>query len=268
MNSTGAAAPGSRRPRRPRPARALLDLRRVAVRAADLVRAHALAGLGQVRGEARRAPRARRPALGIDDDPGRAYQPALEQRRDREDRRGREAARHGDQLRRAQRRAVALGQAVDRLGHETHRGMLMLAAIARRARPRIAQPEVGGQIEREHAPRAQRRTDLGAVAVGQRRERDRRAGRDRVGVERLDRQIDAAGELREDLGEPLAGRPAGADRDQLDVRMRREDANQLRAGVAGRADDRDRRAGRRHGGSMPRAPRARADWRVHARDRA
>ena len=103
-------------------AQALLDLGRVAV-AGDAVGVHPLGHLGVERALLRRAARAGNPRLRVDDDPPGVDLPRRDQRDQRQLRGGRVAAGVGDEARVRDRRAVDLGEAVDRLGLKLGREM-------------------------------------------------------------------------------------------------------------------------------------------------
>ena len=103
----------------------------------------------------------------------------------------------------------------------------------------IGEPEIGREIE--HAQmRRQRRDHLLRRAV-------RQAAEDEIELAPIDigdgDEIgqDVAREMREDRADPLAGLAIGGQRDDRRIRMMREDAQQLGAGVAGCAQDADPR---------------------------
>ena len=133
---------------------------------------------------------------------------------------------------RLQLRAMELGQAVDGVVEQLRRGVV--EAVPARIVGRVAEPEVGPQVDDGRAPGRDVRDDPGGRAVGQGEEDgvdvgrgggvDRETGRRQVRVGRGDRLVVAA-----------ASRQA----DDLDVGMARQEPDQLRADVAGRADDPD-----------------------------
>ena len=93
----------------------LLDLRRMPV-LADRIGRQAFAGLGEEHVLLEAAAGAGDAGLGVDDDVAGVDQPVGDDRQSGEQRRGRIAARAGDQPRVADGGAVVLGQPVDRLG--------------------------------------------------------------------------------------------------------------------------------------------------------
>ena len=104
----------------------LVDLGHVAV-APDAVGGDVLVGLDEVRGLRRSAPRAGDPGLRVDDDV--ADRARSREWRERQQRRGRVAARIGHQLRAGELVAVQLRQAVDRLGEQLARRVLDVPAL-------------------------------------------------------------------------------------------------------------------------------------------
>ena len=78
--------------------------------------------------------------------------------------------------------------------------------------------------------------DERSAGLGARGVRQRREGEVHVADLLADRQV-VGGEVREDIGERLAGGAAPADADELCLGMRVQQARELGAGVAGDVDD-------------------------------
>ena len=140
----------------------VLDLRAVAV-TLDLVGVDVLADRGEVDGVGWRAAGAGDARLGVDDD----VLDRVAQRRQREDRRGRVAARAGDEVGAGDLLAVQLGQPVDRPRQQLRRRVRLVPLLVAGA----VEPEVGGQVD-----------DLQAAV--QHVLHDRRGGLVRVGDDR------------------------------------------------------------------------------------
>ena len=111
----------------------LLDLGRVPVRG-DLVGDDVLAGHRQVGGLVERPPGAGDALLGVDHDVG--DQPGAGERREREQRRGRVAARVGDDRGAGDLLAVQLGQPVDGLAEQLRARVLAVPALVASASER------------------------------------------------------------------------------------------------------------------------------------
>ena len=140
----------------------LLDLRRVAV-TADLVRRDRLVDGHEVLVMRRLSTGAADARLGVDHHV--AQQARTGERGEREDRRGRIAARVGHQVGARDLVAVQLGQPVDGIAHQRRRGM---GAVPVLVDADLVQPEVGRQVDDPHAALAQ---------LGDHRARRPRAGR-------------------------------------------------------------------------------------------
>ena len=138
----------------------LLDLGDVAV-ARHAVRAQVLVDGHEVGLLGRGAPRARHPGLRVDDQV--VDQPRPRQRREREQRRGRIAARVRDQRGAADLLAVQLREAVDGLAEQLGRLVLAVPAPVHRG---VAQAEVGAQVDDANAPLAQLGHERRGRAVG------------------------------------------------------------------------------------------------------
>jgi hypothetical protein len=208
----------------------LLDLRRVAV-ALDLVRRHVLVGGDEVRGRARLPPGPRDPGLRVDHHV--AEEPGAGERGEREQRRGRIAARVGDEVGAGDRLPVQLGQAVDALAEQVRRAVLPVPILVDAL---VAQAEVGGEVDHTHATLAQRGDGRRGDAVRPADECGVDVGL-QVGIPRLQLQRDARAGM--DVVEARAGlRPRGDVR-QLEERMAVDEHRGDRAGVPGRAQDGD-----------------------------
>ena len=216
------------------PGELLLDLGDVPM-TADAVRLHALVHLPEHEVRLGLAPGARDAALGVDDEV--LDEPGARQRREREERRGRIAARRADDAdrrvdERRQLLAMELRQTVDRVLEEV--GARMLEAVPARVVGRVAQSEVGALVDDRRARGDEVGDELrrGAVREG---EEDRVRGR-QLGVDvEIERRRDGRG--RRAIGS--WSRPRPDEPDQLDVRVPRQQPNQLAADVAGRPDDPD-----------------------------
>ncbi len=226
----------------------LLDLRRVAV-AGDAVGGDVLVDGDEVRLVGRGAAGAGGAGLGVDDHVGE--QAGVRQRREPEQRRGREAAGVGDDVGDLDPLAVAeLRQPVGGVLQQLRRGMVAVPLLVRR---QVAQAEVGRQVDHAHAPLAQ--------AGDGRRGRVVRVGDDRgvdvavaVEVELLHHERDAMARI--EVVEPAADVRARGDRAQLEVRVALQQRRGERAGIARRAEDGDPR----HGETLP-------TWRAPPRSR-
>ena len=150
-----------------------------------------------------------------------------QERNERQLRRRRVAARIGDQPGGADRVAIVLGQAIDRLLLQLQR--LMRMAVVLRIELRVAQPEVGREVDHLRAARQRLDDHLGG-RVRQAAEHDVQAG----DVDVLDlhqrRQV-VDGELREHFPDRLAGLALGGELPDLGTWMVAQQAEQLRPGV-------------------------------------
>ena len=122
----------------------LLDLRRVAM-PADVVGRDALVALGIMGGELQRAAGPGDAALRVDDDRLRIDQPGLQQRRQRQNGRGRIAARIGHQLRRRNLLAEQLRQSVDDLAQPLRVGVFLAVPLG--VDLGVVQAIVGAEID-------------------------------------------------------------------------------------------------------------------------
>ena len=179
---------------------------------------------------------ARDAALGIDHEV--ADQPGPRQRRQRQQRRGRVAAgRADDRDRRVDQRlelgAVELRQAVDRAVEEV--GPRVLEAVPARVVGRVAQAEVGPEVDDRGARGGEVGDEPRAGAVGECQE-------DRVDRPRAasasDGQVGRR-EVRMDAADRIVVALAADEPDQLDIRVARQQPDQLATDVPGRADDPD-----------------------------
>ena len=152
--------------------------------------------------------------------------------------------------------AVQLGQAVDGVARGAR--ARVLEAVPARVVGRVAQPEVGPEVDDRGAVGDEVRDEAGRRAVREGEERgvdlgqrvpDREVGRGEVRVVAADRIVVAV----------AAGEP-----DDVDVRMARQQPDQLGADVAGRADDADADPARPAVRATPRSERGRNpdDWSV------
>ena len=194
----------------------------------ESVRAEVLADLGEVRRQFQRPARAGDAGLGVDD--RAAIEPARRrQGRQPQDRGGGIAARHGHQLRLPDLVAVQFGQPVDGVRQEVRRGVL---AVPARVLPGVVQAEVGAAIDHGRA-----RLDEGAQGLGGGGVRQRREHHVDIGVQRrLDRQVQRP-EVREDVGQALAGLRSTGDPGDLDARVLAQQSRQFCSHVAGDVDD-------------------------------
>ncbi len=160
---------------------------------------------------------------------------AADHRQQQQQRRGRVAARTGDQPRPGDGVAVILGQAIDRLALERRRAVLV--AVPFGVGVHVAQPEVGRHVDHLE-PLGQRRDDLLGGAV-------RQAADDHVAVvpvrvldlDQVGQRI--AAEMREHALHRLAGVAVGGHQGDARARVRHQKAHQIRAGVAAGAEDAD-----------------------------
>ena len=109
----------------------------------------------------------------------------------------------------------------------------MLEAVPARVVGRVAEAEVGPEVDDRGAVGDERRHLGGGRAVGEGQEDG--VGRRQAGV---DEQL-GRGEVRVEVADRLVVAVAPGEADDLDVRVAAQEADQLRADVAGRADDPD-----------------------------
>ena len=212
----------------------LLDLRDVAMAAADLVGPEAVRDLAEQGGHAGGASGAAGAGLGVDDQGGRVDQAAAQERRQREDHRGRVAARIGGQPGGADALAVEFGQAVDRLGEQFRAGVLRVPGLVD---PHVVQPVVGAQVHHLFAGGKQLGDDVHGRLVGH-------GGEEEIGpVDQLRRtevladDLHPLAQVREYLGQRLARvLPRGGHGD-FDFRVPGEQTGQFNPGVSGCADN-------------------------------
>ena len=145
----------------------------------------------------RLAPGARDARLRVDHHV--ADQPGAGERREREQRRGRVAARVGDEVGAGDPLAVQLGQPVDALAEQLGRAVRAVPVLVDAA---VAQPEVGRQVDDADAALAQRGDGRRRDAVRPADERGVDVGL-RVGVPRL--ELERHARARVDVVEPRAG---------------------------------------------------------------
>ncbi len=211
----------------------LLDLGDVAV-AAQAVRPHVLIDLAEHHLGLRLASGAGHSALGVDDEV--ADEPGTCQGSERQEGRGRVAARRADQRDRRvdeglELRSVEFREAID--GHVEQVGRGMLEAVPARIVGRVAQAEVGPEVDHGRARSQQVRHEFGGGAVREGQERG-------VHV----RQLGPHGQVRRgEVGMMVAERlvlaVAAGEPDDAHVGMTAQEPDQLAAAVPGRADDPD-----------------------------
>jgi hypothetical protein len=127
---------------------------------------------------------------------------------------------------------MQLGQAVDRDIQEF--GVRMLEAVPARVVGRIAEAEVGAEVDDRDSLGGHRRDQRGGGAVGQGQER----GIDVVGQLRADGQAGAR-ELRMEVADRVVVAVAAGQADDVHVGVAAQQADELCADVAGRPDDPD-----------------------------
>ncbi len=156
-----------------------------------------------------------------------------DQWQNRELRRRRHAAGIRDARGLADRVASGLGQAVDKA---LARMLAVMLSILRR----VVEPEVRSEIDDESRFGVEdRRHDARALAVTEREKHDVRALRGDLGSVAREHALTIEGERGMHLAPALAGMRARDGADLGDLGVRREQAQQLAAHVAGRADDGD-----------------------------
>ncbi len=118
-------------------------------------------------------------------------------------------------------------------GHVQQLGSRVLEAVPARVVGGVAQAEVGTLVDDRRAGGEQVRRQVRGRAVGQGQE-------DRIDRRQLavDGQLGRA-EVRVDAGDGVVVALATLEADEVDVRVPREEADELRADVAGRPDDAD-----------------------------
>ena len=135
----------------------------------------------------------------------------------------------------ADRVAIMLGQPVDRLLLQLQR--LMRVAVSVLVELRVAQPEIGRQVDDLGSAR-QRLDDRLRRRMRQAAEHDVQPGHvDVVDLHQRRQVVDR--ELREDLADRLAGLALGGECSDLGARMIAQQAQQLRPGIAAGTEDAD-----------------------------
>ena len=171
----------------------------------------------------------------IDDDIVGVDHAGFHQRDQRQLRAGRIAARHRDQPRIGDRRARDFGQAIDGFALQPDGAVRM--AVPFRIDFRIGEPKIGREIEHTEMRRECRDHLL--------RRAMRQAAEDEIELAPIDIRDgdeigeDMAREMRENRADPLAGLAIRGQRADRRIRVVRQDAQQLGAGVTGRAQDAD-----------------------------
>ena len=214
----------------------LLDLRLVAMNS----RAIGLEVLVQLRvlvAVARFPPRSRDAGLRIDHDrAGHPVAEVFEHRLERHRRRGRVAARIGDQPRARHRVTTPLGEPVDGFRQQVRRRVLR--AVPAPVGGRIPQPEVGAEINHPGARIEQPGRSRQRLAVRQSKEHDIgvRAEAIPVGLDQV--AFRHAAQVRENGLDRLARAAARRKRTKFHVRVVVQPPDQFRPAVAGRPGDR------------------------------
>ena len=222
-------------------ARLLLDLGRVPVLVAGLVRHAVLVQLGEQVLRLQLAAGARDARLRVDHDAARLDQPFAQEGGEREDRGGRVAAGDRHQLGLAQRLAVQLGDAVDGARQQIGRRVL---AVPLPVDGGVAQPEVRREVEHGDAGLAQRRHRGRGGRVRERGEGELDLARELGGVGRgREAQIQHPAQGREGVAHRLARALLGRHHRELEPGMAQEDPQELEPGVPARSEDRDLHAG-------------------------
>ena len=165
-----------------------------------------------------------------------SIRPGARERREREERGGRVAAgRADDGDRRVDERlelgAVELGQPVDRDVEEV--GVRVLEAVPARVVGRVAEAEVGPEVDDRGAGLDDARDDARGRAVGEGEEDGVDSGSEASTTQA------GVGEVRVDAVERVAVAVAALEADDRHVRVAGQEADQLGADVAGRPDDAD-----------------------------
>ena len=188
------------------------------------------------------APGAGDSGLGVDHDRVDFDQPGLEQRPERQLRGGRIAAGIGHEIGRRDRGAGMLGEPVDGVALPFDRPVRL--AVGPLVQGRIAQPEVGREVDDLGAARHLADHVLGGAV---RQAAEHHVQRAEIEVADLGQPGQAAsGEVREHRLDRLAGIALRGHADDARLGMVVQQAQELGAGVAGRAQDPDAHAVRRH----------------------
>ena len=200
------------------------------------VRLQAVGGFGVQRADLCLPSRAGDARLAVGDQVQRIDQPRGQQRLVAQLYRGRVAAGQPDDARAADRLAVDLGQAVDRLFEQPGAGVRHLVPAFELGR--VSQAEVGREVDQPHTGFKQRGRRIHRDPVRGGEEHHVAVGQPgRRGIR--ERDADPTAQAGEHLGHRHAGFLARGDRLQVGIRMRGQQAQQLDAGVAGAADDAD-----------------------------
>ena len=128
---------------------------------------------------------------------------------------------------------MELRQAVDRLGESGQIGVRRL--IPRHVVVRVAQPVVGGEVDRPHATAAEHGNHALRLEVGQRE--DDRVGDlgEPPGVEVVEGELGQPPQMRIRAGERLASEPVGGYTGNSDLGVARQEPQKLGPHVAARA---------------------------------
>ena len=212
----------------------LLDLGGVPV-APHLVGGDVLVGLDEQVAVDQRAAGARQPRLGVDHDPFGGGQPGGDQRGQREQGGGRVAAGHGHPAGPAQLVPVQLGQAVGPAAELLRERML--GAVPDGIGARVAQPEVGRQVDDQAGGGQRPGGDLRRPAVRQGQEQHVGALFQTL-IDRAEDELAVGGPEPRIAGDQrLAGRLVPGGPGDLEPRMAGQQSQQLGAGVAGGAEN-------------------------------
>ena len=128
---------------------------------------------------------------------------------------------------------MELGQAVDRLGEAGEIGVRRL--VPRHVVVRVAQPVVGGEIDRPHAAATQDRHHALRLHVGQGEEHGVGDPGEPLGLEVVEGELRQPPQMRVGTPERLAGPPLGGHAGDLDLRMAQQEPQELGTDVAARA---------------------------------
>ena len=230
----------------------LQDLRGVPV-PHRLVGAHDAGANGMVARRGRRMARRRGAHLGLDHHLAPRQEPAADERQQRQHGGGGDAAGAGE-ARRARQPRPAWGGAVELRVRVDERGEEFRARVRRpvpaRVGLRVTQSEVGRQVDQDTGPREQVVDPSHELAVRQGRHDD--VGGPQV-RQRVEAQPGHAAEVRVDEGNGLARVPLAGDLDDVEAGVPQRQAQELTAGEAAAADDRNGSHGVAHALSLPRA---------------
>ena len=208
----------------------LLDFRGVAV-SRQPVGGHAFVAFREQMGLRQLASGAAEAAGRADDEACGVDEPFAQQWHQRQDHAGRVAAGAGDQARGGQLVAVDFGHAVDRLGQQSGRGMRL--AVGGGVDRRVAQPEVGAQVDDAQAGIEQWQREFMRQSVWQGEEGDVAAGTgDRGDVGLAELQPGCGAHPSDDFAQRASGVLARGHAGELDPRVSREDCDQLLARVS------------------------------------